>query len=349
MAWFYRIGIFLAIGTLMFERMPKILGIYVLVMMLVAMVFKPIFMTFWGWIKRYKELNWNRYSISSFAVFGLILLLIFIPWQSSIVIPGVIAPKLHNEIYPGVEGKVVRLPEQGQILKRGELLYVMENPDLEYSLLVQKKTVDYYSLALQRMGSEVLLQNRALDRDRLRTANSEYIRVARNVQRLSAKAPYDGTVVWVDQLAAQGGYVSRDKPLLTYIDSNSNELYGYIGEYDLQRLNQEGAVRFYPEHPYYAPLDGEIIELDTANASVLDYEILSSSTGGPINAKRDELTGKLSPRDPVYLIKMKIKEGERQHYPILLRGRVLLEGERKSYASRFFDSLLGTIIRESGF
>ena len=126
-------------------------------------------------------------------------------------------------------------------------------------------------------------------------------------------------------------------------------MYGYIGEYDLQRLQTDDPIRFYPEHPYFPTVTGEIVELDTANASVLDYEILASQNGGPITAEADQQTGKLSPRDPVYLIRMQIDQDQQKDYSIIVRGRVVLGGERKSFASRFFDSLVGTIIRESGF
>jgi len=349
LSWFYRIGIFLGIGLLIFERLPKILGIYALIMMLSAMVFKPIFSAVWGWGKRYKEMNWNRYSISSFVVIGLVLLVIFLPWKSSIVIPGVIAPKLHNEVFPGVEGRVLSIPPQGHYLNKGETLFEMDNRDLEHDLLEQKTSIDYYSTALQRIGSDTLLENRSMDRERLRMASSEYIRVARTAQRLSAKAPYDGQVVWVNKMAAKGNYISQNEAILTFIDPRSNELFAYIGEYDLQRLNRNGRARFYPEHPFYEPINAEIVAVDTANASVLDYEILSSTTGGPITATSNSTTGKLEPSEPIYLVRMKISPEERSDYPTIIRGRVLLEGERKSYASHFFDSLIGTIIRESGF
>jgi len=349
LAWFYRVGIFLAIAALIFTRLPKILGIYAMITMVVAMVVKPIVMAFWEFFKRRNEMHWNRYSIASFSIIGLFLLTLFIPWQSTIEVPGVIAPKQHNEVYPGVDGRVLYIPEVGTKLNKGDLLFKMENPDLRYEQQVQKYDVEYYSTALARTGSQALLEFRALDRERLNIANSEYVKASRNVNRLQARAPYDGIVTWVDKLAAQGGYVSRENPLLTYVDPNSNQIYGYIGEYDLQRLQSDDPIRFYPEHPYFSTVTGIIVELDTANASVLDYEILASENGGPITTQVDQVTGKLTPRDPIYLVRIQIDENQQRNYPILVRGRVVLGGERKSLASRFFDSLVGTIIRESGF
>ena len=277
------------------------------------------------------------------------MLILFIPWKSTIEVPGVIAPRLHNEIFPGVEGKVVELAKIGSDVKKGEYLFKMENEDLNYEQKVQKNNVDYYSTALARIGSRQLLEFRALDRERLNVANSEYIKVSRNVSRLQGRAPYDGVVTWVDKVAEQGGYVSTQTPLLTFIDPSSNQIYGYIGEYDLQRLNKDGGARFYPENPYFNNIDGHVRELDTANAAVLDYEILASINEGPITVERDQDTGKLIPRDPIYLVRIKIDDDQQKDFPIIIRGKVVLEGERKSFASRFFDSLVGTVVRESGF
>jgi len=349
LAWFYRVGIFVAIALLIFYRLPKILGIYALVMMLTAMVVKPILGALWTFFKRRNEMHWNRYSITSFIVIGFALLTLFIPWQSAIEIPGVIAPRLHNEVYAGVEGKVVEIAKVGDEVNEGDYLFKMENLDLNFEKQVQKNNIDYYSTALARVGSRELLEFRALDRERLNIASSEYVQASRNVSRLQGKAPYNGVITWVDKNAAQGGYVNTNEPLLTFIDPSSNHIYGYIGEYDLQRLERDGQIKFYPENLYFDTIEGQIVELDTANAAVLDYEILASSNGGPIPTEQDQRTGKLTPRDPIYLIQMKIDEGQRRDYSILIRGHVVLEGERKSFASRFFDSLVGTIIRESGF
>ena len=139
LAWAYRIGIFLAIGALIFTKLPKILGIYAVAAMILAMVVKPILGSIWEYFKRRNEMHWNRYSISSFAIIGLILLLLFIPWKSTIQVPGVIAPRLHNEVFPGVEGKIVEIAKKGSQVKKGDLLFKMENEDLSYEQQLQQK------------------------------------------------------------------------------------------------------------------------------------------------------------------------------------------------------------------
>ena len=136
--------------------------------------------------------------------------------------PGVIAPRLHNEVFPGVEGKIVEIAKIGSQVKKGDLLFKMENEDLSYEQQLQQKDVDYYSTALARTGSRELLEFRALDRERLNVANSEYVKASRDVSRLQGRAPYDGVVTWVDKTAEQGGYVNTTTPLLTFIDPASN-------------------------------------------------------------------------------------------------------------------------------
>jgi len=197
----------------------------------------------------------------------------------------------------------------------------MENPELSASLLTEQNNVEYYQLALQRTGSRALLENRALEQEFLQEANGRYLRVFREMQKLNVQAPYTSEL----------------------------QMYAYIGEYDLQRLFPEGEVKFYPENSYFKPVEGKIIGVDSANLNTLDYEILSSTSGGPIAAIADNETGKLQPENPLYLVRIAIDQTNVSDLPILIRGRVLLKGERKSFISRFFNSLLGTIIRESGF
>ncbi|MGH1427716.1 MAG: site-2 protease family protein [Arenicella sp.] len=349
LSWFYRIGIFLGIGLLIFSRVFKLLGIFLLVMMLGKMVFGTIIDASISWFKRRKEMQWNKYSISSFSFIFFVILLLVIPWRSSIQAPAVVAPEQHIELYPGVSGKVAFVPEKGVKLTQGDSLFRMENPELTSSLDAERNNVEYYQLALKRTGSKLLLESRALERQRLQEANGRYIRVLREMQKLNATAPYDGKVIWVSDIAKQGGWIDANSPILTFADTKNLQMYAYIGEYDLQRLYTEGDVIFYPENSFFKPIKGKIVGVDSANISTLDYEILSSTKGGPIAAVKDSETGKLKPSDALYLIRIALDNKTIKDLPILLRGRVMLRGERKSFASRFFDSLIGTIIRESGF
>ena len=349
MSWFYRMLIFLGIGLLIFTRVFKILGIFLLVTMILKMVLWPIIETCIEWFKRRKEMNWNKYSITSFSIIFFVILLLVIPWRSTIQTPAVIAPQRHIELFPGVEGRVSFVPEEGASLLTGQDLFKMENPELSASLDTEQNNVQYYQLALQRTGSKTLLQTRALEQEFLQEANGRYLRVLQEMQKLNVKAPYNGKVIWVNDIAKQGGWIDRDSPLMTFADTSQLQMYAYIGEYDLQRLFAEGEVNFYPENAHFKSIKGEIVGVDSANLNVLDYEILSSTTGGPIPAATDAETGKLKPDNPLYLVRIAIDQAEMESLPILLRGRVILRGERKSFISRFFDSLIGTVIRESGF
>jgi len=68
LSWFYRIGLFIGIGLLIFERVFKLLGIILLCFMMYKMVFGPIIDTCIEWFKRRSDMKWNKYSISSFTV-----------------------------------------------------------------------------------------------------------------------------------------------------------------------------------------------------------------------------------------------------------------------------------------
>lgn len=349
LAWFYRCLIFLGIGLLIFTRVFKVLGIFLLFTMISRMILWPIIEATIDWFKRREEMNWNKYSITSFSVIFVIILLLVIPWRASIQTPAVVAPKQHIELFPGVEGKVLYVPEVGDVLTAGQDLFKMENSELSSSLKTEQNNVEYYQLALQRIGSRSLLESRALEQEFLEEAKGRYTRVVREMQNLHVRAPYNGEVIWVSDIAKQGGWIDRSSPILTFADTSELQIYAYIGEYDLQRLHTEGEIKFYPENSHFKPISGRIVEVDSANLNSLDYEILSSTTGGPIQVTRDSETGNLKPDDSLYLIRIEIDKPLSKDLPILLRGRTILKGERKSFISRFFNSLVGTVIRESGF
>ena len=349
LAWFYRIGIFVGIGLLIFSRVFKLLGIFLLVMMIMTLVFGPIIEAMKEWFVRRKEYRLNKYSASSLAIILFVLLLLFIPWRSSIQVPAVIAPQQHIEVYPGVDGQVLRVAEQGSWLKSGDELFAMRNPDLNYEVASRKNSIEYYQLALERTGSKDLLEVRALDKERLQEASGRYVRALRDLQKLNASAPFAGEVIWVNEIAKQGGWIRPNTVIMSFANTNHKEIYAYIGEYDLQRLHTESGIIFYPENAYFKPVTGKIIGVDTTNIAVLDYEMLADRNGGPIPVTKDKSSNTYKPIDPLYLIRIAIDEMQVDRFPILIRGRVLLKGERKSFVSRFVDTLVGTIIRESGF
>jgi putative peptide zinc metalloprotease protein len=349
LAWFYRIGIFLGIGLLIFSRVFKLLGIFILFTMITALVLGPIIEALKEWFQRRADYKWNKYSATSFGIILFILLLLFIPWRSSIQVPAVIAPQQHIEVFAGVEGQVLSVPEHGSWLQRGDQLFSMRNPKLEYDVASRKNSIEYYQLSLQRTGSRNLLESRALDQERLQEANGRYKRALRDLQKLNALAPYEGQVIWVNKVAKQGGWVSPTDAILTFANTAKKEIYAYIGEYDLQRLYLEGDVIFYPENTYFKPLIGRISGVDSANINSLDYDILAKRHGGPIAIQIDPDTGQLKPIDPLYLVRITLNEDQSENFPILIRGRTILKGEKKSFVSRFVDTLVGTIIRESGF
>jgi len=290
LSWVYRIGIFLGIGLLIFERVFKLLGIFLLIMMVGRMIFWPIILTLIDWFKKRSDMHWNKYSISSFGVIFFILLLLFIPWRSNIDIPGVVAPKYHIEVVPGVEGKVLYVPEVGETLSRGESLFEMKNPELQAEIIKEQSLVNYYELALQRIGSRGLLESRSVDQENLETAKERRLRAVKESYKLNGYAPYNGEVIWINESAKQRGWIGAGMPILTYADTSKLEIYAFIGEYDLQSIENHGVAKFYPENPSFSRILGRVQNIDSANVATLSYEILSSKYGGPIDVATDSRT-----------------------------------------------------------
>jgi len=347
LSWVYRIGIFVGIGLLIFDRVFKLLGIFLLVTMVGRMVLWPIIEAMIDWFKRRSDMNWNKYSISSFGVIFFIILLLLIPWRSNIDISGVVAPKYHIEVVPGVEGQVVYIPKYGEFVSKNQKLFELNNPELEAEVEAEQALVNYYELALQRTGNKGLLESRAIDQERLATAKERHLRAVKQLQKLEGYAPYDGRVIGVNKNIKERGWLNQNSPVLTFADTSQLEIYAFIGEYELQLIKTHGVAKFYPENPSFSRILGRVENIDSANVTTLPYEILASNNGGPIPVVTDQETGRLKPERSVYIVRISMDENV--DIPIMLRGRVILKGERKSFIGRFVDAFVGTVIRESGF
>ena len=352
-SWVYRIGVFLLIGGAMYAMTFKLLGIFFMAMMITKMALGPIAKTLHEWWQHRSEMHWNRHSISAFSLFGIILLVLIIPWRASVLAPAILAPEYHVEVFPGEEGEIEFVAERGASYQRGDILFRMKNSDLAYEKEIAQRNIEYYKTSLQRMGNQDLLEARAIDREQLQTASSEYVKFSRRIQRLGARAPFDGEVIWVNELATQNGWMDNRTPILTYIDRNSQQVYAYVDEYDLERIQIGGKVSFYPENSYFSKINGKVLSIDEANTGTLDYDILATSQGGKIPAERHQETGKFVPTQSIYRVRIQVtnidQENDNVSYPLLLRGYARLAGERKSIILRVFDSVVGVIIRESGF
>jgi putative peptide zinc metalloprotease protein len=93
----------------------------------------------------------------------------------------------------------------------------------------------------------------------------------------------------------------------------------------------------------------QIMSIDDGSSRSLAEHSLASINGGDIAVRQSTGSDRtLVPESPIYRVLLK-PEGGLAAPGHVMRGKVLLEGERESIAGRTLRAALGVLVRESGF
>ncbi|MGI9316286.1 MAG: site-2 protease family protein, partial [bacterium] len=154
-AWIKRTLVFLAIGILIYQRMFKVLGIFLLTLQLNFFIVKPIYTEVKHWIVNYKKMNWNKHSIGTLIAFLGLLAILFVPWQVSIRVPATVSPRVQAILYTPDNAQVTQVNiERGDKVTKGQVLAQFGNSNLEYDIRLAKSNVDILEGSLSRFGDQ---------------------------------------------------------------------------------------------------------------------------------------------------------------------------------------------------
>ena len=146
-----------------------------------------------------------------------------------------------------------------------------------------------------------------------------------------------------------GEWLKENTALATIIDPTSSLIEAYVNEADLGRIAVGTVGHFHPDDLGLPTITGTVTAIDDASSRVLPQPALASLHGGDVPVTQGPAPDHaLIPETPVYRILL------RPDTPVpapaqTLRGKVLLEGERESFAARTLRVAMGVLVRESGF
>ena len=348
-AWIKRVFIFLAIGVLIYQRLFKVLGIMLLSMQVYAFILKPVITEVAHWIKNFDKMNFNKHSVTTLLIFAFLLAMVFVPWQTTITMPATITPRVQAILYTPESAQVLSVhTEKNQQVKKGETLVQLKNINLEYQIRLAKSNVDIIQNSLNRYGDQNTRESRAVLQNQLKAETQRTTGLIGTFKDLKIVAPFDGEIVQFDETLKPGSWFRNNSPLITLMDKSTLEIYAYVPEKDLIRINKDGEAIFYPENPRIPPVNGWIIDIDKSETKVLKHKILSSEAGGKIAAKQDATEG-LIPEKTFYRIRLGLAPEDTNNLALDLRGTLHLDGEKQSIAYGIFRKAVSVLIRESGF
>lgn len=348
-AWIKRFFIFLAIGILIYQKLFKVLGIFMLTMQVYMFIVKPVSNELIAWYQNKDKMNWNTHSITTLLVFCGILAVLFIPWQTTIRIPAAIAPRVEAVLYTPDNAQVAQVAvTKNQIVRKGDLIVQLKNTNLEYDIRLAKSDVDILENSLNRFGDQSLLESRAVLQEELQAAVERTSGLIDTFKRLKIVSPFDGEVTAIQETLLPGTWVGKDTAIASITDKSSLEIYGYIPEKDLTRIDPSVPAIFYPENPKIDPIQATVIEVDQSETRQLKHGMLSYIEGGSMLTTSNSGRGYI-PKKSYYRVRLAMLPEDIDSVGISLRGSVHLGGEKHSIAADIYRRAVSILIRESGF
>jgi len=169
---------------------------------------------------------------------------------------------------------------------------------------------------------------------------------AKESELLRLRAPGDGVVHDLLADAVPGRWVRARELLMRVVSEDDGVIHAYVDESSVHHLREGVRAIFYPDDLNLPPVQGSVVEIDTAAARVLPSAILSSSHGGAV-ATLNSREGELLFRDVHY--RVRIEPDVRTPVPRALRGTVYIEGDSLKALMVMPQRMARAIVRELGF
>ncbi|MBF0339342.1 MAG: biotin/lipoyl-binding protein [Magnetococcales bacterium] len=346
--WLYRLVLFLGIAVFVYHFFIKAVGIFLFGVEIVWFILMPIGQELgvW-WMRRHEFMRGGRARI--WAGVGMIaLLILFVPWNTRITAPAMLHGQGHAALFASSPGRLKALKvAEGQTVAAGELLFELENPDLDHRRRQNAKRRQMLEWEWAGVGVDPLLLGRSqVLHQELETAITEGVGLEQEAARNRITAPFSGRVVDLTPDLQPGQWLSNRERLGGVLAIGPPVMHAYLTEVDLARVVQGQSARFHPDNPDASAIDCLVTTLDKSNVRHLADPLLAASHGGEIPVR--DIHDQRLPEQALYRITL---EGIDQDATILVqqRGTLVMSGPARSLADRVARSMLAVLIRESGF
>jgi putative peptide zinc metalloprotease protein len=346
--WAYRFTLFLGIALMVYHYFFKLLGLILFAIEIGWFIVLPIVgeLKIW-WALRGEIVERQRGWLSA-GVLACVIAVLFVPWSDRIRLPAVLESTPHATIYAPAPGKIVELAvNEGRRVGVGDRLVVLESPALEKDMALTRKRIEVEQLRAQRefVDREELAKHQ-VTLETLRARLSQLEGLLQQQQNLSLTAPIAGVVTDRAESLHVGQWVNKELALAYVIDPAGEELHALASETDVGYLHGGQSARFIPQGPERPSLEAQVVEIRDIDESSFTVPYLLSVYGGDVPV-REDAHRKLNPETSVYRVTLHLVESPPQ-WNQAVRGTVLVNGPRISFAQRVWEQGARIFIRESG-
>lgn len=340
--WLYRLVLFLGIAVAVYLFFFKLLGIVLFMVELSWFIALPVMRELGHWwrergrIPRLRKVLFNGLLLAMLA--GLA-----IPWHSQIDAVGVARAEHQWRVYAPYPARLQSVHGSATV-EAGQVLVTLDEPDLASRITSSEANARSYEARLSGLLADPSgLAEDAATRQRLNVQLEETRATRTEIARLNLQAPFAGTWLDLNPDWKPGQWVNRQEPLGILIDPRHWQIDAYVAQDQVHRIAVGDPVRFYPEGQT-AAVTGRVLAIGSTRTGQLAHRMLSAHYGGPVQVTAQE---QMVPSSALFqvLVGLDAPLAEVRE----TRGRLKIEGERRSVLGDFGRWVVGVGLRESGF
>ena len=347
--WIYRFFLFIGIALLVYYFAFKVLGIILFAIEIYWFIMLPIIKEMKQWWLMRSEMKINKQTFRTTAILIITLMVLFLPWKSSMKIPAVYVSEKYSKIYSPYPAKIRSVfVTKDQEVEAGQNLIELYSPRLDQEINSIRRKILLTKTKINRMsGTSGNMDEYLTYNQRLIALQSELSGLTNTKEKLIIKAPNKGKVKDLISLSSEM-WVSNLDQLLGIVHYGTGSVKAFIREEQIDRFQENTPAVFIPNDGDHKKIHLISNKLDLSSVNNLPYIALASIHNGPI-AIRNFTSGEYQyrPETAHYIADFKLVNESRIKFE--LPGYVHVEGNRYSPFIRFFRNVFSVLIRESGF
>lgn len=347
--WVYRFFLFIGIALLVYYFAFKVLGIILFAIEIYWFIMLPIIKEMKQWWMMRSEMKLNKQTFRTTSILIITLMVLFLPWKSSMKIPAVYISEKYSKIYSPYPAKIRSVfVTKDQEVEAGQNLIELYSPGLDQEINSIRRKILLTKTKINRMsGTSGNMDEYLTYNQRLIALQSELSGLTNTKEKLIIKAPNKGKVKDLVSLSNEM-WVSNLDQLLGIVHYGTGSVKAFIREEQIDRFQENTPAVFIPNDGDHKKIHLISNKLDLSSVNNLPYIALASIHNGPI-AIRNFTSGEYQyrPETAHYVADFKLVNESRIKFE--LPGYVHVEGNRYSPFIRFFRNVFSVLIRESGF
>ena len=343
--WIYRFFLYLGFAILAYSLAFKALGILLFALELYVFIAKPVVQELKHWHKNREAYMKNPRTYFSFAIFSIMIGLLFWPFQGVVKAPARAQIDQGQHIITPFSGVIEALHQQPTAVQKGDVIIALADPDHAYFEQKLTSEIKLLNERITRAASDKDdLAAQTITTEILATKMKELAQLRDKAQRMVIRAEHDGILRDFDLTDRQLGTMIAPKTQIGILEKTGNlDITGYVSAKKANAITPPQSANFVPSDPTLPAIEITIDSISPLAAMVLDYPELGTSFGGPIETRIDD-NRKL--KGSWYTVTA------RSDQPAVtagvVTGQIVTPGTTESYAQRIWVAVLATLRKETG-